>query len=245
MFPPNAPHVEIKQGLLAILPDFRGFENENPYMHVKVFEEVIGNFYATNVIETAKLRFFPFSLKDKAKGWLYTLKPKSIGNWGEMTQEFYKKFFPPHKVQQVKMRISSFIQGNNETLFTAGERFKDMYNFCLTHEYDTWRLVSYFYEGLQPRDRQFIQLSCGGGFLQKEPEYTMDNLDEIAENSNTWSGPNPLDSTDRNKSGTTTSGGNVFRLREEDNMSAKISLLTKEIEKLKLKGSRGCNDVFR
>ena len=50
MFPPNAPHVE-----MAILPDFRGLENENPYVHVRVFEEVIGSFYAQNVIETAKL----------------------------------------------------------------------------------------------------------------------------------------------------------------------------------------------
>ena len=146
MFPPNALQVEIKQGLMAILPDFRGLENENPYVHVRAFEEVIGSFYAQNVIETAKLRFFPFSLKDKAKGWLYTLKPRSIGNWREMTQEFYKKFFPPHKVQQVKRKISSFIQGNNETLFMAWERFKDTYNFCPINGYDTWRLVSYFYE---------------------------------------------------------------------------------------------------
>uniref|UniRef100_A0A2N9J080 Aspartic peptidase DDI1-type domain-containing protein n=1 Tax=Fagus sylvatica TaxID=28930 RepID=A0A2N9J080_FAGSY len=98
MFLPNAPHVEIKQGLLAILPDFRGLENENPYMHVKAFEE---------------------------------------------------------------------------------------------------------------------------------------------------NGPNHLDSTNRNRSSTTTSGGSVFRLREEDNLSAKISLLTKEIEALKLKGSRGVNAIFR
>uniref|UniRef100_A0A2N9HGX6 Retrotransposon gag domain-containing protein n=1 Tax=Fagus sylvatica TaxID=28930 RepID=A0A2N9HGX6_FAGSY len=215
MFPPNAPHVEIKQGLMAILPDFRGLENENPYVH------------------------------DKAKGWLYTLKPRSIGSWGEMTQEFYKKFFPPHKVQQVKRKISNFAQGNDETLFMAWERFKDTYNFCPTHGYDTWRLVSYFYEGLQPRDRQFVQVACGGGFLQKEPEDAMDYLDEIAENSNTWNGPSPLDSTDRNRSSTTTSGGSVFRLREEDNMNAKISLLTKEIETLKLKGSRGVNAVYR
>ena len=64
MFPPNAPHVELKQGLLAILLDFRGQENENSYVHVRAFEEVINSFYAQNVIETAKLRFFPFSLKD-------------------------------------------------------------------------------------------------------------------------------------------------------------------------------------
>jgi hypothetical protein len=54
-----------------------------------------------------------------------------------------------------------------------------------------------------------------------------------------------LNSTNRNRSSTTTSGGSVFRLREEDNMSAKISLLTKEIEALKLKGSRDVNAVFR
>ena len=73
----------------------------------------------------------------------------------------------------------------------------------------------------------------------------MDYLDEIAKNSNTWNGPSPLDSTDRNRSSTTTFGGSVFRLREEDNMNAKISLLTKEIEALKLKGSRGVNAVYR
>ena len=229
---------------MAVLPDFRGLENENPYVLVKAFKEVISSFYAQHVIETAKLRFFPFSLKDKSRGWLYTLKPRSIGNWREMTQKFYKKFFPPHKVQHVKRKISSFILGNDETLFTAWERFKDMYKFCPTHGYDTWRLVSYFYEGLQPRDCQFFQLSCGGGFIQKEPEDDMDYLDEIAENTNTWNGLNPLDSTNRNKSSTTTSGGSVFRLREEDNMSAKISLLTKEIEALKLKGSRGVKAVF-
>ena len=66
MFPPNAPHVELKQGLLAILPDFRGQENKSPYAYVRAFEEVISSFYAQNVIEIAKLRFFPFSLKDKA-----------------------------------------------------------------------------------------------------------------------------------------------------------------------------------
>ena len=94
MFPPNASHVEIKQGLMAILPDFRGLENENPYVHVRVFEEVIGSFSAQNVIETVKLRFFLFSLKDKTKGWLYTLKPRSIGSWGGDDSRVLQEIFP-------------------------------------------------------------------------------------------------------------------------------------------------------
>ena len=73
----------------------------------------------------------------------------------------------------------------------------------------------------------------------------MDYLDEIAENSNTWNGPSPLDSTEQNRSSTTTSGSSAFKLREEDNMSAKISLLTKDIEELKLKGNRCVNTVYR
>ena len=113
-----------------------------------------------------------------------------------MTQEFYKKFFPPRKIQQVKKKISSFVQGNDET-FMVWERFKNTYNFWPTHRYDTWRLVNYFYEGLQPRYRQFVQVACGGEFLQKEPKDAMDYLDEIAKNSNTWNGPSPLDSTYR------------------------------------------------
>ena len=238
MFPHNAPHVELKQGLLAILPDFGGQENENPYVHVRAFGEVISIFYAQNVIEIAKLRFFPFSLKDKARSWLYTLKRRCIGSWREMAKEFFKKKFSPHRVQQVKRRIAIFVQGENETLYQAWERYKDLFNFCRIHGYEDWRLVSYFYEGLTPRDRQFVQLSCGWDFLQKEPEDAMDYLDEIAENSNTWTGPSSMDSTDRTRTNTTTSSGSVFKLREDDNMSAKISMLTKEIEALKRKEVR-------
>ena len=102
-----------------------------------------------------------------------------------MAKEFFKKHFSPHKVQQVKRRIASFVQGEKETLYQAWERSKDLFNFCPTHAYKDWRLVSYFYEGLTPRDRQFAQLSCRGDFLQKESKDAMDYLDEIAENSNT------------------------------------------------------------
>ena len=97
MFPPNAPQLELNQGLLAILLDFRGQENENPYVHVRAFEEVISGFYAQNVIETAKLRFFPFSLKDKARSWLSTLKPRSIGN-----KSFLRNISLPTKSSKVK-----------------------------------------------------------------------------------------------------------------------------------------------
>ena len=73
----------------------------------------------------------------------------------------------------------------------------------------------------------------------------MDYLDEIVENSNTWTGPSPMDFIDRTRTNTTTSSGSVFKLREDDNMSAKISMLTKEIEALKMKGSKSVSATLR
>ena len=51
----------------------------------------------------------------------------------------------------------------------------------------------------------------------------MDYLDEIAENSNTQTRSTPMDSTNRTRINTSTSRGSVFKLREDDNMSAKIN----------------------
>ena len=69
-----------------------------------------------------------------------------------MAQEFFKKYFPSHKVQQVKRKIANFDQAKNDTLYQAWERYKVLFNFCPTYEYEDKRLVSYFYEGLTPRD---------------------------------------------------------------------------------------------
>ena len=156
-----------------------------------------------------------------------------------MGHEFYKKYFPPNKVQQIKRKISSFIQGENESLFQAWDQYKNLFNFCPTHSYENWRLVAYFYEGHTPRDRQFVQLSCGGGFLQKELEDAIDYLDEIAENSKTWTGPSATESIYRSRATSTTTGEGIYQLKEEDTMKAKQESLTKEIGALKLKDTVG------
>ena len=51
----------------------------------------------------------------------------------------------------------------------------------------------------------------------------MDYLDKIAKNSNTWTGPTPMESTNRTRTNNTTSSGRVFKLKEDDNMSTKIN----------------------
>lgn len=86
-----------------------------------------------------------------AKSWLYSLRPRSIGTWAEMTQLFFSKYFPHHKTIALKKQISSFIQKGSETLYQVWERYKEFQTLCPHHGYESWSIVSYFYEGLTSR----------------------------------------------------------------------------------------------
>ena len=95
MYPHNMPNVDLKPGMIRILPTFHGMENENPYVHIREFEEVVATFnHRLDLSNMVRLKFFPFSLKDKAKGWLYSLRPRSIGTWGRNDESILYQIFP-------------------------------------------------------------------------------------------------------------------------------------------------------
>ncbi|MGV8048613.1 hypothetical protein PJP07_30905 [Mycobacterium kansasii] len=60
---------------------------------------------------------FHFSLKEKTKSWLHSLRPWSIGTWADMTREFLKKFFLYHKTNTLRKAIMNFMQKEDETFF--------------------------------------------------------------------------------------------------------------------------------
>ncbi|KAL5555253.1 hypothetical protein UlMin_037489 [Ulmus minor] len=240
MFPPNAQLPEFKPGMIQLLPTFHGLENANPYVRIREFEEVVATFQnRANVLDIVKLRFFPFSLKDNAKVWLYSLRPRSIGSWDEMTQAFFQKYFPTHKTSGLRRQISNFGQKESETLYQVWERYKDLLNSCPHHGYESWRIVSYFYDGLLSKERQFIETMCNGEFLHKDPDEAIDFLDDLSKKSHTWTGLNAIESTKKNQ----TVG--IYQLKEEDSLKARLEALTKEIEVLKTKDARAPEPVAR
>ena len=46
VFLPNTPHQEFKPRMIQLLPTFHSLENENPYVHIREFEEVVVTFEA-------------------------------------------------------------------------------------------------------------------------------------------------------------------------------------------------------
>ena len=94
MLPPNHDHVTIRPQVVPQLPIFRGTENENPYSHIKEFEDIISIFREANTpLEIFRMKLFPLSLKDKAKTWLNSLRPYSIRNWVIYNQCFCRNSF--------------------------------------------------------------------------------------------------------------------------------------------------------
>ncbi|KAL6348365.1 hypothetical protein AAG906_005669 [Vitis piasezkii] len=134
----------------ALLPNFHGMESENPYAHIKEFEEVCNTFREGGAsIDLMRLKLFPFTLKDKAKIWLNSLRPRSIRNWVDLQAEFLKKFFPTHRTNGLKRQISNFSAQENEKFYECWERYMEAINACPHHGFDTWLLVSYFYDGIE------------------------------------------------------------------------------------------------
>jgi hypothetical protein len=43
---PDTPHYDIDSEMIHLLPTFHGLESENPYVHIREFEEVVGAFYS-------------------------------------------------------------------------------------------------------------------------------------------------------------------------------------------------------
>ena len=65
---PPIDDVVVRPYLVPLLPTFHGMENENPYTHIREFEEVCITFKEGVLdMDLLKLKAFPLTLKDKAK----------------------------------------------------------------------------------------------------------------------------------------------------------------------------------
>ena len=76
---PLIEEMVVRPYLVLLLPTFHGMESENPYTHIREFEEVYNTFKEdTTTVDLMRLKLFPFTLKDKSKIWLNSLRPRTI-----------------------------------------------------------------------------------------------------------------------------------------------------------------------
>ncbi|RVW12770.1 hypothetical protein CK203_108798 [Vitis vinifera] len=118
-----------------------------------------------------------FHFYQLSMGW----KAKEYRTWTDLQAEFLKKFFPTHRTNGLKRQISNFSAKENEKFYECWERYMEAINACPHHGFDTWLLVSYFYDGMSSSMKQLLETMCGGDFMSKNPEEAMDFLSYVAE----------------------------------------------------------------
>nr|CAN70070.1 hypothetical protein VITISV_007957 [Vitis vinifera] len=199
---PPTEQLVIRPHIVPLLPTFHGMESENPYAHIKEFEDDSNTFQEGGAsIDLMRLNLFPFTLKDKAKIWLNSLRPRSIQTWTDLQ-----------------------------------ERYMEAINACPHHGFDTWLLVSYFYDGMSSSMKQLLETMCGGDFMSKNLEEAMDILSYVAEVSRGWDEPNKGE-VGKTKSQLNTFNAKVgmYTLSEDIDMKAKVAAMTRRLEELELK----------
>ena len=68
--------------------------------------------------ETAKMRFPPFTLKERAKEWFFTLG-REFDSWRDMEDVFLRKYYSVGKTSAVRRAIREFSQGLSEVFYEA------------------------------------------------------------------------------------------------------------------------------
>ncbi|RVW33137.1 hypothetical protein CK203_094859 [Vitis vinifera] len=177
----------------------------------------------------------PFHFEGQAKIWLNSLRPRSIRNWVDLQAEFLKKNFPTHRTNGLKRQISNFSAKENEKFHECWERYMEAINACPHHGFDTWLLVSYFYDGMSSSMKQILETMCGGDFMSKNPEEAMDFLSYVAEVSRGWDEPNSREKGKFPSQQTQNPKAGMYMLSEDVDMKAKVATLARRLEELELK----------
>lgn len=213
---------ELKPGILNLLPSFH---KDDPHMHLKLYLEAVENIIITGMEpECVKLRLFTYTLKDRAKAWLYSLLANSITTWDQLQGKFLLKFFPMSKPLALKKEILAFSQKPGEAFHETWDRFGKLFMKCPHHGLDSALQMQIFCDGLNVITKSNVNASAGGSLMEKRARQAYELYDMLATNSQQWSEDNTY------KRG-------VFEInRATPNVSAQIASLERKIEAM-MRGS--------
>ncbi|RVW47649.1 hypothetical protein CK203_115956 [Vitis vinifera] len=133
-------------------------------------------------------------------------------------------------------RMSAPSSKENEKFYECWERYMEAINACPHHGFDTWLLVSHFYDGMSSSMKQLLKTMCGGDFMSKNPEEAMDFLNYVAEVSRGWDEPTKGEvGKMKSQLSAFNAKAGMYTLKEDDDMKAKLAAVTRRLEELELK----------
>ena len=118
----DANNFELKPALITMVQQnqFTGHPTEDPNEHLGRFLRMANTVKLNGVRpEVIKMQLFPFSLRDIAATWFDSLPYGSVNTWEELMEAYLSRFFPPSPTSERRGEITTFKQGEDESLYTA------------------------------------------------------------------------------------------------------------------------------
>ena len=168
-------------GLIANLPKFCGLPHENALSHVKAVVELCVTQNEHNVGKDAyRMRVFPLTLIDRAKGLLNQLPPKTIHSWEALQTKFFEKYFPINKRLAIEAQINAFQQQETEEFEDTWDRFTHLLQENPAHGFSTTYLSNRFFQSLTKRSKNEVMNAHQRHFLDLTGDVAWKALDDMA-----------------------------------------------------------------
>jgi hypothetical protein len=166
----EATKYEIKSKIIEMeaATPFEGMATENPYRQIRHFMTLCNTVCQEGVPnEWFKWNLFPYSLASEAKTWYSFASFEDEGNWNKLTKKFYEKFFPISKVQHLRRQVITFMQGEQEGIDQAWNRFNELIEQGPRLGFFGDILLHTFFFFLIPSCMQHVQMCAGGDLMEK------------------------------------------------------------------------------
>ncbi|XP_073133692.1 uncharacterized protein [Henckelia pumila] len=182
---------------------FGGMTIDDPYAHLTNFLEICDTFKMQGVSDDAI---------------------RSITTWDDLAKVFLTKYFPPSKSMKLRADITTFAQGERETLYEACKRYKDLLRRFPHHQLPDGLVAQTFYYGLPHSNRTMLDAVAGGNLLRKSPEDGYELIEEMASRSYH---PQSKMNADRRPTG-------MHQVDAFPSVAAQLEVMNKRIEELTL-----------
>ncbi|XP_062119801.1 uncharacterized protein LOC133834258 [Humulus lupulus] len=96
------------------------------------------------------------------------------------------KYFPPTKNAKLRHEITSFQQLDDDSLYEAWERFKELLRKCPHHGIPHCIQMETFYNGLNAHTRMVVDASANGALLAKSYNEAFKIIERISNNNYQW-----------------------------------------------------------
>jgi hypothetical protein len=117
--------------------------------------------------EWFKWNLFPYSFAGNAKTWYSFASFEVEGNWNKLTKKFCEKFFPISKVQHLRRQVFNFMQGEEEGIDQAWDRFNRLIEQGPRLGFYSDVLLHTFFFSLTPICMQHVKMCAGGDLMEK------------------------------------------------------------------------------